>query len=270
LVIIVDELDRCRPDYSIKLLETVKHLFDIPNIAFILSIDKRQLCSAVKGFYGSDEINAEEYLKKFIDFEVSLPEPNIKKYIENKIKSYKITGIRYARFQIEEDEMEKRVYKAFILYFTKNNLPVREINKILTHLKLSCSGFWNNTYALPEVLVFVIFLKFTYNDVYENFKLKKAKLEDIIITIINDNNRYSIDEVDFSDIISTLIAYLVFWYKIDFDIFKKENYSILYNSDYKLSVVKIDEELKRFYEYSTKTNFFNIIDFFNPIYNKDE
>lgn len=32
IVIIVDELDRCRPDYAISLLEQIKHLFDVPGV----------------------------------------------------------------------------------------------------------------------------------------------------------------------------------------------------------------------------------------------
>lgn len=34
-IIIIDELDRCRPDYAIELLEIIKHIFDVKNIIFI-------------------------------------------------------------------------------------------------------------------------------------------------------------------------------------------------------------------------------------------
>jgi predicted KAP-like P-loop ATPase len=37
--IFVDELDRCRPDYAISYLETIKHVFDIHGLVFVLSID---------------------------------------------------------------------------------------------------------------------------------------------------------------------------------------------------------------------------------------
>ena len=33
-IIIIDELDRCRPDYAIQLLEIIKHIFDVKNIIF--------------------------------------------------------------------------------------------------------------------------------------------------------------------------------------------------------------------------------------------
>ena len=52
LIFMVDELDRCNPSFAVKVLERIKHLFEVPNIVFILSIDKQQLACSVKGFYG--------------------------------------------------------------------------------------------------------------------------------------------------------------------------------------------------------------------------
>jgi len=56
LIFIVDELDRCRPDYAVAILEQIKHFFSVPNIVFVLSIDKEQLGNAVRGVYGSEQI----------------------------------------------------------------------------------------------------------------------------------------------------------------------------------------------------------------------
>lgn len=64
----IDELDRCRPTFAIELLERIKHLFDIQNIVFVLSIDKEQLEASTAAAYGS-AINAPEYLRRFIDLE---------------------------------------------------------------------------------------------------------------------------------------------------------------------------------------------------------
>ena len=36
IVFIIDELDRCRPDYALTLLEIVKHFFAVPNVHFVL------------------------------------------------------------------------------------------------------------------------------------------------------------------------------------------------------------------------------------------
>lgn len=80
IVFIIDELDRCRPDYAVDVLEKVKHFFGVPGIVFVLSIDKMQLGNAVRGVYGSDRMNADEYLRRFIDLEYVIPEPNTESF----------------------------------------------------------------------------------------------------------------------------------------------------------------------------------------------
>ena len=73
VIIIVDELDRCLPEYTIRVLERLHHLFDnIPNVQVIISIDRMQLEHVVKQIYGKDT-DAKKYLEKFIAFELNLP-----------------------------------------------------------------------------------------------------------------------------------------------------------------------------------------------------
>ncbi|WP_292455784.1 P-loop NTPase fold protein [Methylibium sp.] len=52
LIVFIDELDRCRPTFAIELLERIKHLFDVPNIVFVLSIDKSQVEVSTSSVYG--------------------------------------------------------------------------------------------------------------------------------------------------------------------------------------------------------------------------
>ena len=52
LVFIIDELDRCRPTFSIELLERVKHIFDIPGIVFVFGINQAELCHSIESVYG--------------------------------------------------------------------------------------------------------------------------------------------------------------------------------------------------------------------------
>lgn len=73
IIIFVDELDRCNPMYAIKTLEIVKHLFGIPNIIFVLSVDKKQLENSVKRIFGTNVV-VNGYLRKFIDVDFQLPD----------------------------------------------------------------------------------------------------------------------------------------------------------------------------------------------------
>ncbi|WP_230625622.1 P-loop NTPase fold protein [Photobacterium leiognathi] len=62
--IFIDELDRCRPSYAVEMLETIKHIFDIDGVVFVVAIDTEQLQHAVKAVYG-EGFNAKMYLSRF-------------------------------------------------------------------------------------------------------------------------------------------------------------------------------------------------------------
>ncbi len=72
LVIIIDELDRCKPPFAVHLIETIKHFFSVNNVVFVLAMNKIQLQNAIKGVYGQ-ETDAKTYLQKFISIETILP-----------------------------------------------------------------------------------------------------------------------------------------------------------------------------------------------------
>lgn len=67
VVLFIDELDRCRPDYAIRLLGDIKNLFENERLIIVYSTDLRQLTNAVRGFYGED-FSAQKYLERFYDF----------------------------------------------------------------------------------------------------------------------------------------------------------------------------------------------------------
>lgn len=82
ILIMIDELDRCTPNYIVKLLERIKHLFNIPGLVFVLAVDNQILRSAIRNEFGFDDKEFEEkYLHKFIDYFYRLPEPDYVQYI---------------------------------------------------------------------------------------------------------------------------------------------------------------------------------------------
>ena len=72
LVVFVDELDRVRPDYSVKFLEAIKHIFSIQGVCFILAVDRDQIEASIRQLYG--EIDFENYYRRFVTREAQLPE----------------------------------------------------------------------------------------------------------------------------------------------------------------------------------------------------
>jgi len=73
LVIVIDELDRCRPDFALDVLEVVKHFFSVENVHFVLGVNIEALGSSVRVRYGI-EIDSVAYLQKLISFSIALPE----------------------------------------------------------------------------------------------------------------------------------------------------------------------------------------------------
>lgn len=105
-IVCIDELDRCRPDYAIQYLETIKHVFDIPGIVFVLAIDKDQVANSAKSLFGS-ELNANEYLRKFMSRSFHLPKPN-----ENGIRS--LVQSFYKRFMVVENVRDSEFKEPYL------------------------------------------------------------------------------------------------------------------------------------------------------------
>lgn len=94
----VDELDRCRPDYAISYLETVKHIFDVDGAVFILAADKHHLENSAKKAFGSD-LNFDEYYRKFVHREITLPPISE--------SAYQRLASHYTSYYLERDNFRK-------------------------------------------------------------------------------------------------------------------------------------------------------------------
>lgn len=114
VVIIVDELDRCMPNYAIKVLERLHHIFDgIDNVILIFAIDAGQLQHTVKSIFGNkDDKTVDRYLRKFINFELKLDYGNIQNNAWEKYQDYfgLFSGIH---FPDDEDRVKEIIFNLF-------------------------------------------------------------------------------------------------------------------------------------------------------------
>ena len=99
--IFIDELDRCRPSYAVEMLETIKHIFDIKGIVFVVATDTEQLQHAVKAIYG-EGFDARLYLGRFFNSRFSLKAPDLKDFLEVHVEHHKLSGdyLRQAEISI--------------------------------------------------------------------------------------------------------------------------------------------------------------------------
>ncbi len=174
LVFIVDELDRCNPTYAVKMLERVKHLFSIPNVVFVLSIDKEQLANSVRGFYGSEQINAEEYLRRFIDIEYNLPKLDTKVYFE------------YLNEKLEIDKLFKDLsnrggYEYIVpKQIDDKAINLRQVQKLLTAVKLALRASQPDLASNADIFFLLAYLRMANPVFYAQIKAHSLSMDDYV------------------------------------------------------------------------------------------
>lgn len=183
LVFIVDELDRCRPDYAVEILERIKHFFSIKGIVFVLSIDKAQLCNAIRGHYGSDLIDAEEYLRRFIDVEYLLPEPDVESYCKYLYEYFGfqlfLEDIRRQSPYSELRDDPDRFLKCAKEIARAKNLSLRQIEKLFVHARLVLSSCTCNHYIFPQSMLMLVYIRSVDPQFYFQITRKQLSAQDI-------------------------------------------------------------------------------------------
>jgi predicted KAP-like P-loop ATPase len=71
IIIFINELDRCKPDFSVAIMENIKHVFDVDNVQFVLVANFEQLKDSINHCYGLG-VDAQRYLDKFIKYSFKL------------------------------------------------------------------------------------------------------------------------------------------------------------------------------------------------------
>ncbi|CAC9590368.1 Putative phage protein [Bathymodiolus heckerae thiotrophic gill symbiont] len=189
-VIFIDELDRCRPLYSIELLERIKHLFNIDNLIFILSIDKKQLSESIKSQYGGIDTN--NYLRRFIDLEYRLKNPNKDQFCDALFQKYNFDET------LKKKDI-KRIYADGHVNLLKHlaksmDLTLREIKQIFIQFIIFTQTIQPRFYEV-HFRVFILFaaLKIKDSEAFLDFssgKISNQDIWEIFFSIIGDDERH--------------------------------------------------------------------------------
>lgn len=161
LIVIIDELDRCKPDFSIQLLERVKHIFNTESLVFILAADLNQLGKAVSGIYG-ESYDGRKYLERFFDIEYQLNMPDYSQYWDSLLKTYS------GKDNIKTLD-NQAIIKEFGLWLINSlRLNTRDIKRLYNRVFLSslaCEG----EDILPLVIILTA-IRSGSDSVYQNLK----------------------------------------------------------------------------------------------------
>jgi hypothetical protein len=166
LVFIVDELDRCRPDYGLSLLEVIKHFFTVPNVHFVLGVNLMALENCVRVRYGESTDSA-QYLQKFLHAKISFPKIRT-------LKSEDTATLRYLRAISERMDIDREIAQEICVLLgtmtMRRDINLREIQRIFFYAALLPTDLKHMPYATRAVLIGGIFLKVLKSNTYEGLK----------------------------------------------------------------------------------------------------
>lgn len=203
IVFIIDELDRCRPDFALELLEQIKHLFSVKGITFLLITNRAQLEESIRCKYGVG-VNARNYLHKFVSLWLNLPKGQIHS------QDYRDVFIDYALHKMM-DENERLpltetidLIKEIAQFY---DLSLREIERTLTYFavihNMTVSKNYNETYQ--NFIALICFIGANKPSLLT--KIHKITYDDFILEL-------GFEKIDNSSQ-QTLIHYLKSYIKFD-------------------------------------------------------
>lgn len=182
IVFFIDELDRCNPHYAVKLLERVKHLFEVPNIIFVLAVNIKQLQYAIQGYYGSSNIDGQAYLKRFIDLIYTLPAPNLRNYVQALFDIHAFNDFFNHEIRLKNDlQNEGDVFlnlaQDLISY---SNINLRLVNKIFAYTRIVLQGFPITSRVPADLLFLLCFIKTTNPSLYERIQNEEFTIQELM------------------------------------------------------------------------------------------
>lgn len=163
LIIIIDELDRCRPTFALQILERIKHFFSVPSVHFILGTHLGQLRNSVSAVYGSG-IDSGKYLQKFINLTLHLAEGAL--HPHQRTTAIYIDYL-FSAMGFETTEVRTDFAKDYFLNLAyHSNLSLRAIEKIMGTFAISVAYKPKNTFCPDPIMIGLCALKTLSPDLY--------------------------------------------------------------------------------------------------------
>jgi hypothetical protein len=176
LVIIIDELDRCRPTFALQILERIKHFFSVPGVHFVLGTHLGQLRNSVSAVYGSG-IDSARYLQKFINFTLHLTESTTQPH--RRISTIYIDYLMATMIPEGEFGTTTNIAKQYYRHLAhQNNLSLRAIEKIISSLSMALAYRPERAFCPEHILIGLCALKITSPEIYVKAKSGRKIFQD--------------------------------------------------------------------------------------------
>jgi hypothetical protein len=174
-IVIIDELDRCKPTFAVEIVEKIKHLFSVENIVFLLVMNKSQLEESIRSVYGQN-IDAHTYLQKFVNIEAKLPKHTGERYT-NDLNKYTNRLLQLHELQTWGNDRDIVYYvETFANHF---NLSLRQLEKVFTNLALFYGSSAENHLRLVPIIVFLAVIKVVDPQLFDEILHQRASYTDV-------------------------------------------------------------------------------------------
>ena len=191
-VIIIDELDRCKPSFAVEILEKIKHLFLVEGVVFVLSMHHEQLEESIKKVYGQN-IDAHTYLQKFIDYPTRLPKADLSN--NSNRRKYFFNQVDFIGLPVRPSHSMSRSYELFLILSIRYDLSYRQLNKALQNYKyLIASLDLNSDYSYPA-MVFISILKVKSGTLIFRIRNNAVTYQDLVqgISEVRGKNEFNLE-----------------------------------------------------------------------------
>ena len=137
IILFVDELDRCRPNFAVDMLEIIKHTFDVEGVKFVLITNTQQLKASINHCYGQS-VDAQRYLDKFVKFTIALPET-----VDTNAHRESIAAIEHYKNLVRSSHVLEgmKLYECGSIrtigqIIIVNRLSLREVETVVRHIEI--------------------------------------------------------------------------------------------------------------------------------------
>ena len=184
LVVVIDELDRCRPSYAIELLEVAKHLFTVDHIVFALAVNRAELAQSVKALYGAS-FDAEGYLRRFFDVDFRLPEAERKAFIEATLKAIQIDDY-FNRTKDEKGRQDAETVRILLThFFSTPNLSLRRVAQALHRLGVVFASLRADKRSFAIAAVIALIVRTVDATLYHRFVRGEASDQEVVDAVFS-------------------------------------------------------------------------------------
>lgn len=182
LLIIIDELDRCNPEFAVKLLERIKHYFNNDKVTFVFAVNLVELQITIRKYYGN-EFNASRYLDRFFDLRVVLPPPDMEKF-------YNLIDFSH------RDLMLGSLTEIMKLVFKKEHMQMRDCVKFLSLMKsinfedISRRAYNSDGRVYTEIIIYKIIIPVVWgkmiNNIFQVNRFLRENDSTLLTTFVSD------------------------------------------------------------------------------------